>query len=88
MGYADRDYPRTGPPKRPSRFADIPVVKWLLISNVAIFFVGALMRTDLSKLTPFEVWGVYSIDTALEGFQLWRLLSFQFLHADSATSAP
>ena len=38
------------------------------------------MRPEGHFRTPLEIYGVYSIDTALEGFQLWRLISFQFLH--------
>src|SRR6056297_2207462 len=81
MGYADRDYHRTGPPVT-SRFADIPVVKWLLISNVVIFVLGALLRPDPMRATPLETWGVFSIENGLERFQLWRLVTFQFLHAN------
>jgi len=80
MGYADRDYHRAGPPRPVSRFADIPVVKWLLLSNIGIFLIVALMLPNSEVVTPLEIYGVYSIDTALEGFQLWRLISFQFLH--------
>ncbi len=64
------------------RFAGAPVTKWLLIINIAIFMldtVGAGERS-FGRLTPY---GFYSTDACFEFHQYWRLLSFQFLHANT-----
>ncbi len=63
-------------PMQPSRLAGCPVVKWLLISNIAVFFVDMLVGGRLWS------WGHFSVGLGLEHFQLWRLLTFQFLHAN------
>ncbi len=97
MGIYDRDYThdryrsiyssggggmRIGFPKM------TPVVKWLLIANIGIFFFQLLVP-DTANLTVGEV----SIKTDFlekffvclpdaRAFQLWRLISYQFLHGD------
>jgi membrane associated rhomboid family serine protease len=87
MGLADRDYhqmpmnqmrgqmPGNMPPQ-PSRLAGCPVVKWLLISNIAVFFLDMFLGGKLLY------WGHFSVGLGLEHYQLWRLLTFQFLHAN------
>ena len=90
MGYADRDYHRAGPQKPPSRFAGIPVVKWLLVSNIIIFLIDVIYRPEMPKGQVGEGYipsgigkaGVFSVETALMGGQVWRLISFQFLHSN------
>lgn len=79
MGLADRDYHRMPPEmaRPPSRLAGAPVVKWLMIINVAVYYVDML----------FFGWGLalsghLSMGLALENYQVWRLITFQFLHAD------
>ena len=87
MGYADRDYHQQGMQRPPSRLAGAPVVKWLLIANIAIFVVDLMLRPEGSgqgrRYVPSALgeWGEFSISTGFQQFQLWRLLSFQFLHA-------
>jgi len=83
MGLADRDYQRVpshqaygGMPKQPSRLGGCPVVKWLLISNIAVFFLDMMIKGQLWS------WGHFSVGLGVEQFQFWRLLTFQFLHAD------
>ncbi|MFK7911497.1 MAG: rhomboid family intramembrane serine protease [Akkermansiaceae bacterium] len=84
MGLSDRDYHRNPPPqgmggmpRQPSRLASAPVVKWLLIINIAVYFSDMLFFD-----WRLSMWGHFSAGYALEKFQLWRFLSFQFLHAD------
>lgn len=83
MGIADRDYGRFpsghhsssyGAP--PGRLAGCPVTKWLMISNIAIFFIDIFTNRILSGL------GHFSVGYGIEQMQLWRLLTFQFLHVD------
>ena len=75
MGYADRDYIRESSTRPPSRLAGAPVVKWLLILNIGIFFIDVLF--DLR----FADWGAYTVSALAKG-QVWRLLTFQFLHGN------
>lgn len=63
-------------PSQPSRLAGCPVVKWLLISNIAVFVLDMMIGGRLAD------WGHFSVRLGLEQFQLWRLLTFQFLHAN------
>ncbi|MGJ8698061.1 MAG: rhomboid family intramembrane serine protease [Verrucomicrobiaceae bacterium] len=83
MGYEDRDYMRPNyGPQRPALFAGAPVSKFLVISNVVIFLLGIIMTTRESPVSPLLLWGHFSITEGLQHFQIWRLLTFQFLHAD------
>lgn len=64
-----------------------PVVKWLLISNVAIFILDYLvlplvfnMPLDGLGNPPLVHWGAFSVDSAMGEFHLWEFVTFQFLH--------
>jgi membrane associated rhomboid family serine protease len=51
-----------------------PAVKFLLIVNVAVFFLQALVGdriVDLFGLVPFQIW---------QNFYFWQLFTYQFLH--------
>ena len=50
--------------------------RWLIIVNVAVFIV------DLASGRRMTGAGVFSIVLAVQHLQLWRWLTFQFLHAD------
>lgn len=89
MGMDQRDYHQVGPnfgrngfggsaPVKPSRFVGAPVVKWLLFYNIAVFVLANLV----SKTPWLSELGYFSVDFAIKGGQLWRFLTFQFLHAD------
>lgn len=92
MGIADRQYHQVPPnmPRQPTRLSGCPVVKWLLIINIAIYFVE--MLTNAAPAPPLGYqrmhdsflwnWGYFSFDTVFKQGQVWRLLTFQFLHAD------
>lgn len=65
-----------------------PVVKWLLISNIAIFILDYLLLPTLLNLPenpyhppPLVQWGAFSINSALLHLHLWEFVTFQFLHA-------
>jgi len=69
-------------PSGPSIFDGAPIVKKLLILNVGIFLLDIFLTPgdhSPGDLRPLEVWGAFSIENS---WQLWRLLSFQFLHGD------
>jgi membrane associated rhomboid family serine protease len=85
MGIADRDYYRE--PQRSGFLSRLtPVVKWLLLVNVAIFLIDYLvlplaLGTHPDEDVPLLVsWGAFSIPSAILGLRVWEFLSFQFLH--------
>jgi membrane associated rhomboid family serine protease len=70
---------------------------WLIIINVVVFLLDrALARMgwgyvlvvrshagfERIAFTPLEYWGHFSELTAIAWFQLWRFITFQFLHAN------
>ena len=85
MGFGDRQYHQPGMQMQrpPSRLAGCPVTKWLLISNIAIYFLdilffGAGPTTD----GYLSIWGHFSVELGINQYQVWRVITFQFLHAD------
>jgi membrane associated rhomboid family serine protease len=52
------------------------VTKWLVAINIAVFVADALTQRRLSD------WGEFSADRAVYHFQLWRWITYQFLHFD------
>lgn len=69
------------PPAMPSPFQGAPVTKWLIISNIVILLLQALM-TQPGQPVFLQNIGHFSIQEGIYHLQLWRLLSFQFLHAN------
>jgi membrane associated rhomboid family serine protease len=51
------------------------VTTWLIAINVAVFVVDMLSGGILTE------WGYYSV-AAMRHWQIWRILTFQFLHAN------
>lgn len=76
MGLADRSYQQRANRRGEGLFAQIsPVVKWLLISNLVIFFI------DLFFLGHrIQEFGAFTIETGIFGGRIWEFVSFQFLH--------
>ncbi|MEO7098656.1 MAG: rhomboid family intramembrane serine protease [Luteolibacter sp.] len=79
---ADRDYYRkeyhgTGP------MAQItPVVKWLLILNLGIYFLDTLVLKGPGLLNgPIRNAGAFTIQSAIFHGEIWRFITFQFIHA-------
>ena len=74
----------------PTRLSGAPVVKWLLIINVAVWLLE--MMTNNAPVPPAGFqrghdsllwnWGHFSVGFAVEQFQIWRFFTFQFLHAN------
>jgi membrane associated rhomboid family serine protease len=52
-----------------------PAVKWLLISNIAIFLITSFWPDPIRVLglRPAEVWG---------GLHVWQVVTYMFLHAN------
>jgi len=85
MGLYDRDYTRADyqsqsryAPQMRMAFPKItPVVKWLLIINVAVYFVQ-ILGADTLLVDWFAVYP----RTGGMALQIWRLITYQFLHGD------
>lgn len=76
MGLYDRDYYRQ--PSGGGGFGSFrawSVTTWIIAINVAVFFLDAFSEHQLTYL------GAFSISQAIWGLQLWRFITFQFLHA-------
>ena len=61
------------------------MTKWLLISNLVIWLLDVMLQTETRDgIVPsfLKEWGYFSIETAIQQLQVWRFLSFQFLHAN------
>ncbi len=83
MGLYDRDYTqadfqsqyRHAPQMRMSFPKITPVVKWLLIINVVVYFMQILGGDSL-----ITFWCSVYPATWLKTLQVWRLVTYQFLH--------
>jgi len=83
MGLYDRDYtradyqpqPRYAPRMRMAFPRLTPAVKWLLIINVAVYFVQ-ILGADTLLVRWFAVYP----RTGGMTLQIWRLITYQFLH--------
>lgn len=71
FGYDD-DRPPPGP-RRPIRIWSI--TRWLIVINVVVFFLDLILQGQ------FTAWGDFSIVMGIHHWQLWRWITFQFLHA-------
>jgi membrane associated rhomboid family serine protease len=85
MGLYDRDYTQEGFESRRHYAPQMgfgvgsltPAVKWLLIANGILFLVQS-MGADRFLTTWFSVWPLsWKMD-----LQVWRLVTYQFLHGD------
>ena len=57
------------------------VTTWLLIINCAVFVIDGVLGSARrgGVLAPY-VWGNFNVDQAIYGGQVWRFLTYQFLH--------
>jgi membrane associated rhomboid family serine protease len=90
MGIYDRDYYRDSPPRGGfGMFSILSVNGWLIILNVAVFLIDVLTtRYFIDDYGRRLVWqpvkelGYFSKTMAIDHLQLWRFVTFQFLHAN------
>ena len=96
-GFYDRDYSRTPAPTRFGGMPGWSATTWLIGINVAVFLIDRLLsRLGYSQdlilqtpngpvgipFSPLEYWGHFSALLAIGHLQLWRFITFQFLHAN------
>jgi len=91
MPFETRDYNRQGggfEPRLnfggPGGFSGWSVNTWLIVLCVAVFFVDALtarmMARHYTQGGLLSAWGAFSAADAVFRGQVWRLVTFQFLH--------
>ena len=68
----------------PGPFEGAPVSKWLLIINVTVLFLQILLTGPGERLqeSTFYQFGSFSIQDGIYGFQVWRLITFNFSTQD------
>jgi membrane associated rhomboid family serine protease len=105
MGIYDRDYYRQPLPRGGfGHFSALSVTTWLIILNVAVFFLDGILRRAQTPafdpameesafrvarhsagaffyMGPLQFWGYFSTTKAVYSAQIWRFITFQFLHA-------
>ena len=76
MGFADRQYARqpTQPPGIVTSMRMWSVTTWLIAINVAVFLLDNMTDGYLGA------WGFFSAAAAIFHLQVWRFITFQFLH--------
>ena len=94
MSWRDRDYARDSEAGMgfgggriggglSGRLSGASVVTWLLGINCVVFVLNVIFVD--SKYAPAlapVLWCYFSIDKAVHQFQVWRWLTYQFIHAD------
>jgi membrane associated rhomboid family serine protease len=83
MGWQDRSYYNDSTQDSPAMrlgWRWWSVTAWLVTINVAVFVVDLLLGR-IAGTEPLWRWGHFSADTAVSGLQVWRFLTFQFLHS-------
>jgi len=84
MSFHDRHYNREEP-SRPfgAGMSNASVVTWLLGINCVVFLLDTVLigSSRGAWLSP-QHWGRFSVDQGVWGFQVWRWVTYQFLHAD------
>ncbi|MDG1357359.1 MAG: rhomboid family intramembrane serine protease [Akkermansiaceae bacterium] len=59
------------------------MVKWLLIINVAVWLLDMMTNSAPQTQRSFLwEWGNFSVAAGVEQLEVWRFVSFQFLHAN------
>lgn len=74
MGLADREYQRRDAADDGFLSRLSPVVRWILLANVGIFFVDMFIGHRFLRL------GTFAIQSAIFEYRFWEFLTFQFLH--------
>lgn len=52
---------------------------WIIVINIAVFVLDAIMA-GRGGIGPLFVFGFFSTEKALSDYQVWRFVTFQFLH--------
>jgi membrane associated rhomboid family serine protease len=77
MGFENRDYARA-PRNTPSAIGSMrmwSITTWLIAINIAVYLLNLTMDNIIAN------WGALIVAPVVYGWQLWRFITFQFLHA-------
>ncbi|MEO8615476.1 MAG: rhomboid family intramembrane serine protease [Luteolibacter sp.] len=78
---ADRDYYRKPNHPGDGMMAQLtPVVKWLLILNLGIYFLDTLVLKGDMPDGPIRSFGAFAIRSAVFEGKIWEFITFQFIH--------
>lgn len=61
-----------------------PMVKWLLIANIGIWFLVQVIGEGFLKLPVMSIFALYP-GKVLFNFEIWQLFSYMFLHSMQIT---
>lgn len=85
MGLADRGYLKDGSGGgilgRGAAGAGMTFTTMLIIANIAVFFLGAMLPHPTAG-SVFHKYGHFSTYELVRHLEFWRVLTFQFLHAN------
>lgn len=90
MGWQDRQYNQGGTGfggggggASIGRLRGGSVVMWLLGINCVIFLIDAMLGggSRVGATRYLSQWGNFNVVEAVEGFQVWRFVTYQFLHS-------
>ncbi len=85
MGLADRDYYKEPAPAQAGGLNAMSVTTWLIVINIVVFLIDSLLYVrppgPYGHAVPFLTYfGAFTADAAIAHVQLWRFITFQFLH--------
>lgn len=84
MGFYDRPYYGEQPSgfSMKDRLSAWSVNTWIIVICIAVFVIDALLRTWVADVAvgPLERWGRFTVAEAIKHLQVWRFVTFQFLH--------
>lgn len=84
MGWQDRHYHRDPPSYGGGGFGPrgLSMVAWLLVINCVVFLIDGILAGSLrgAAAAPSRI-GAFSVDRAVYSVQLWRWITYQFVHA-------
>jgi membrane associated rhomboid family serine protease len=93
MGIYDRDYYRAAPAPSFGAMPLMTVTMWLIVINFAVALIDSILVRWLGRyyvvqlpwgsipFAPLNFWGHFSVAYAIWAGQVWRFITFQFLHA-------
>src|SRR5690606_25472364 len=85
MSFHDRPYYRDEPQAgfMSQRLSGHSMVTWLLAINIIVFVLDAILTgSRRAAMASPSYWGAFDIERGVYGLQLWRWITYQFIHAD------
>jgi membrane associated rhomboid family serine protease len=82
MPIQQRDYYQQAPTSgggNMMNFRAWSITGWLIAINIIVFFLDGIPGPTQFQLSA---WGYFSVTTAIYHLQIWRFITFQFLHAN------